>query len=183
MQLVGQQTLVSADLDLAVNLMATYHVLWWDFIRAENDAQPWLQVRSMMAPPLELPAAVAAVCRAVTGDTLHMCDDCMLPHGWCGKHHTAVVQIAIKHNIRSNLGDYVNRGYVATGKDAGDGKDGSDSDDFVATSMIISLRCPLSGSRIVTPARYTLQGTMLAGLHMCQQSDWAVHSDVSGRLQ
>lgn len=33
------------------------------------------QVRSMMAPPLELPAAVAAVCRAVTGDTLSTSDE------------------------------------------------------------------------------------------------------------
>ena len=37
-----------------------------------------LQVRGMMAPPLELPAAVAAVCRAVTGDALSTCDMCTL---------------------------------------------------------------------------------------------------------
>lgn len=49
--------------------------------------------------------------------------------------------------------------------------------------MIISLRCPLSGSRIVTPARYILRGTTLADVHICQQSDWGTHSDVSGSLQ
>jgi hypothetical protein len=37
-----------------------------------------LQVRGMMALPLELLAAVAAVCRAVTGDTLSTCDECTL---------------------------------------------------------------------------------------------------------
>ena len=42
------------------------------------DACSGAQVRSMMAPPLELPAAVAAVCRAVTGDTLS--NECMLRH-------------------------------------------------------------------------------------------------------
>ncbi len=53
---------------------------------------------------------------------------------------------------------------TSTGKDAGgsaagNAGAGSDSDDFVATSMIISLRCPLSGSRIVTPARCELAKT------------------------
>ena len=67
------------------------------------------QVRALMAQALELPAAVAAVRRAVTGKD----------------------------------------GGGGAGADAG-----SDSDDFVATSMIISLRCPLSGTRIETPARY-----------------------------
>lgn len=46
-----------------------------------------------------------------------------------------------------------------TGKDAAAAAGGvkvEDSDDegFEATSMIVSLRCPLSGARIVTPARY-----------------------------
>lgn len=69
-----------------------------------------VQVRDMMAPPLDLPAAIAAVKRAVTGK-----DD---------------------------------GAAAAATADAG-----SDSDDLEATSMIISLRCPLSGSRIATPAR------------------------------
>ncbi len=77
----------------------------------------------MMAPPLDLAAAAAAVRRAVTGTDAGV-----------------------------------------AGPDAGAG---NDSDDFVATSMIISLRCPLSGGRIVTPARWVLHPTMA-----CLSAPW-----------
>lgn len=79
-----------------------------------------LQVKSLMAPSVDVTAAIVAVRGAVTGKD------------GSGKAEAGNVP----------------------GKGAG--HDSDDDDGFEATSMIVSLRCPLSGARIETPARSAL---------------------------
>ena len=65
----------------------------WNLYELQLMTIDLVQVRGMMAPPLELPAAVAAVCRAVTGGTLSTCDKCTLHHGCHHKRYTTATTI------------------------------------------------------------------------------------------
>lgn len=85
-----------------------------------------VQVKGLMAPSVDIVAAIEAVRGAVTGKD------------GSGKAEAGNVP----------------------GKGAG--HDSDDDDGFEATSMIVSLRCPLSGARIETPAR---SGSPLHALH------------------
>lgn len=57
--------------------------------------------------------------------------------------------VAVRHAVTGKHGS--GKGATADSKAAAG--ESSDDDGFEATSMIVSLRCPLSGARIQTPAR------------------------------